>query len=255
MSNLSPSLYSNSSKSSNKRLWNGIAATSFLFFLFGNMFLFTACNSKPKAEEDNKSTPKIVYKKCPDENHPHKIDLGLPSGTLWACCNVDASKPEDYGGFYAWGETSVKSTYSTDNYKYKYYGSDVYIDIGDNICGTKYDVAHVKWGDSWQMPTKDQIKELLDNCEFEWTTVNGLGGCIFNSKSNGENIFIPAAGYHLSFNSSGPNNVGEAGYYWSGTRIDKISNVAYCLLFYSGVTDVHADFHGFVGCSVRPVAK
>ena len=108
---------------------------------------------------------------CLDENHPHIIDLGLPSGTKWACCNIGADVPEDFGGFYAWGETLEKSHYALDNYAYldEY---DQYFLLGEDIAGTAYDVSYVNWGDSWRMPTDEQIKELLDNCTCKWFLLN-----------------------------------------------------------------------------------
>ena len=100
---------------------------------------------------------------CPDGHHPHAIDLGLPSGTKWACCNVGASTPEGYGGYYAWGETSEKSYYYSSTYSY-YNSNTGYVNIGSDIAGTSYDVAHVHMGGSWRMPTHDQQMELMDYC-------------------------------------------------------------------------------------------
>ena len=126
----------------------------------------------------NDDTP-ISYPACPDGNHPHLIDLGLPSGTKWACCNVGATQPEEYGGYYAWGETEEKEVYSEDTYKYYQNGS--YVNIGSDISGTEYDVAHVNWGSDWVMPTHDEQMELLNNCTSEWTTLNGVNGRKFIS--------------------------------------------------------------------------
>lgn len=88
---------------------------------------------------------------CPDDNHPHMIDLGLPSGTKWACCNVGATKPEEYGGYYTWGETEEKSVYDWSTCKYwtdsngDGYADDYeFTNLGSDIAGTGYDVAHVK---------------------------------------------------------------------------------------------------------------
>ena len=94
------------------------------------------------------------YITCPDNHHPHLIDLGLPSGTKWACCNVGADTPEAYGGYYAWGETEEKSTYSWSNYIHCNGSRETVHDIGSDIAGTEYDVAHVKWGGSWVMPSR-----------------------------------------------------------------------------------------------------
>ena len=187
-------------------------------------------------EGDN--TPQS-YLSCPDENHPHMIDLGLPSGTKWACCNVGASKPEEYGGYYAWGETYTKDLYYYDDSGYQHiftdtilyengYNSwlnnDIVSDktyyyhlsyIGSNICGTKYDVAHVKWGNAWQMPTHDQMVELIDNVTFRSTNINGVNGGLFTSRVNGASIFLPYADcYERDYPAL---NKGYMGWYRTGT--------------------------------------
>ena len=141
---------------------------------------------------------------CPDVNHPHLIDLGLPSGTKWACCNVGASKPESYGGYFAWGETAEKNIYDYDNYIYDSYHEE--------ISSTIYDVAHVKWGGSWQLPTLAQFKELKDKCRYEWTSVNGVEGARFIGPS-GRSIFLPSAGWKDSEHYFS-NIEGAVGYYW-----------------------------------------
>ena len=141
---------------------------------------------------------------CPDDNHPHIIDLGLPSSTKWACCNVGADKPEAYGGYYAWGETEEKSTYTEMTYQYctgedtdgdGYYDSNIsYQSLGSDIANTEYDVAHVKWGGSWVMPSYDQQMELFSSCTYTWTSINGVSGEELTGP-NGCTIFFPAAGF------------------------------------------------------------
>ena len=151
---------------------------------------------------------------CPDDNHPHMIDLGLPSGVLWSCCNVGASAPEENGGYYSWGETEEKDSYGWD--KYEYYnsltGTNKY--LGDDIGGTEYDVAHVKWGGSWRMPKSDHFKELIDYCTYTWTQHNGINGTLVTGP-NGASIFMPAAGRSLG---DAAGQVGETGYYWTSTH-------------------------------------
>ena len=203
------------------------------------------------------ATPKIELKKevplCPDGNHPHMIDLGLPDGTKWACCNVGASSPEGYGGYYAWGETSEKSYYDWDTYQY-YNGNldypDCYIYIGDNISGTGYDAATANWGAPWRMPSLEQIKSLLDNCSSVLTQVNGVNGKKFTGP-NGNSIFLPAAGsrWRDSLYSEG-----SSGSYWSGTLSSSISNYACSLDFGSGGAYCIDDYRGY-GLSVRPVSE
>ena len=191
------------------------------------------------------------YKTCPDGNHPHLIDLGLPSGTKWACCNVDASKPEDYGGYYAWGETTMKSgEYSWKTYRHCDGTENSCHNLGSSICGTQYDVAHVKWGGNWQMPTEDQFKELLHKCnKVVWTTQNGVEGRMFTGP-NGRSIFLPAAGYR----GSSFDNAGSDGDYWSGAQSTSDARCAYELDFDSG----GAYWYGtgrYCGQSVRPVSR
>ena len=215
-------------------------------------------DSIQKAKSDsinNQPPPPASFKQCPDGNHPHQIDLGLPSGTKWACCNVGARTPEGDGGIYAWGETSEKSSQFMDNYKYfKGWKEDededecdrtpIFRNIGKSISGTKYDVAFVKWGGSWRMPTLNQIKELFNNCTSKETTVKGVSGLKFTSKSNGGSIFLPAA------ETTGGSDSGF-GYYWSGTQDPTDMNFAYDLNFYD---DVGSSIRSG-GLSVRPVAK
>ena len=185
------------------------------------------------------------------ENETHvAVDLGLPSGTKWATCNVGASKPEEYGGYYAWGETEEKEVYSQD--AYMYYKNGEYVNLGSDISGTKYDVAHVKWGGNWCMPTKDDIKELLDNCTSEWTTLNGVNGRKFTSNINGNSIFLPAAGYRWLGDLG---YAGENGYYWSSTQNPDYSDGAYYLYFYLGNARWRYYLDRFSGQSVRPVVR
>ncbi len=161
------------------------------------------CGEQKSFKTKDYSTP-AVYSTCPDDNHPHLIDLGLPSGTLWACCNVGADKPEAYGGYYAWGETKEKNMYTDVTYQYCtgvdfdegdgwYDEYDQYQDLGYDIAGTEYDVAHVLWGGSWVMPSADQFIELF-NSSSPWTEMNGVKGrFIFGSGFS--KIFLPAAGF------------------------------------------------------------
>lgn len=196
---------------------------------------------------------------CPNNNHPHEVDLGLPSSTKWACCNVGATNPEANGGYFAWGETEEKKVYNDVTYIYCT-GKDVngdglfigeneqYQNLGRSICGTHYDVAHVKWGGSWGMPTQDQYEELINNCNDELITINGVVGHKFISKKNGKCIFFPAAGERTSSLSE----VGIAGSYWLSTQpTDNGRWAQYFGWRYSGV-ELHATYRSR-GLSVRPV--
>ena len=179
------------------------------------------------------------------------IDLGLPSGTKWACCNVGADKPEEYGGYYAWGETEAKSTYDWSTYIHCDGSEKTCHTLGSDIAGTEYDVAHVKWGGTWVMPSRKQQDELRDNCAYEWTTVNGVKGGRFTSKKNGKSIFLPAAGGR---DDSDLNNAGSYGYYWSSAQDPSDTNYAYYLDFGSGRTDWSYGSRSY-GLSVRPVVR
>ena len=159
---------------------------------------------------------------CPDGNHPHAIDLGLPSGTKWACCNVGANSPAECGDYFAWGETSPKTAYLTSNYKW-YRGGDPHniskychnSDYGtvDNRTELELedDAAYVNWGPQWHMPSRDQSVELLNNCTSEWTIVNGIRGYLFKSKISNSAVFFPALGYYTM---KGVIGLGTDGVYW-----------------------------------------
>ena len=201
---------------------------------------------------------------CPDGNHPHAIDLGLPSGTKWACCNVGANTPTDCGDFFAWGETATKSSFTEYNYKW-YIGGDVHkitkycsnSDYGtvDNILGLELedDAAYVNWGPEWRMPGTSQINELLENCTSVWTKVNGMGGYLFKSNINNAAIFFPAAGW---YNNKGIFGYETDGSYWSRFNAYSVMpNLAFIIGFRYGnmgwlkVTN----FSRECGSTVRPV--
>lgn len=133
------------------------------------------------------------------------VDLGL--SVYWASCNVGADSPEDYGYYYAWGETKPKSSYTKDNYSYYDNNTQKYINIGENICGTNYDAATVNLGSDWRLPSKDEMLELINNCTWEWIQMKGVNGFKI-SANNGNSIFLPAAGKFLS----GPYHQGWTSY-------------------------------------------
>ena len=241
------------------------------------------------------------------------VDLGLPSGTLWASCNVGATKPEEYGLYFAWGETkgytsATSAGHSFDEANYKWckqtkledycatkYCNDillnaedtaaVLIELGvasveeadaktlqeklDYILADKLedlglaqndnkteldledDAAYVNWGSNWRMPSLDQIEELIDNCNWEWTTQNGIYGKKATSKTNGNSIFLPAAGGR---HGTSLYTAGEQGLYWSRTLYAYSSSGAYRLRFYSGSVGWYHSYR-YYGQSVRPVRR
>ena len=188
------------------------------------------------------------YLTCPDDHHPHMIDLGLPSGTKWACCNVDDNhskqSPTNYGSYYAFGETSEKSEYYWDTYIH----CDDY--LGNDIASTQYDVAHVQWGGSWVMPSLEQAQELINNCYSQWTSFNGIYGRSFTG-NNGGIIFLPAAGYRWYGSLY---NDGSYGDYWSSTQHPSYSSYAFGLYCVSG--SAYWDYSNrSSGHTVRPVSK
>ena len=189
------------------------------------------------------STPTVVTGEA--------IDLGLPSKTKWASCNVGATKPEEYGGYYAWGETEEKEVYYLSTYIHWDGSSSTFRNLGSDISGTDYDVAHVKWGGDWVMPTWDDFQELLDNCTSEWTTLNGVNGRKFTGP-NGNSIFLPATGYRWR---SDLFNAGLESHYWSSTPDWIDVDIAYNLYCLSG--NAFLDVHSIrcYGFSVRPVIR
>ena len=202
----------------------------------------------------------------PDPGNHEWVDLGLPSGTLWATCNVGANSPEEYGDYFAWGETEPKTTYNWSTYKYcnesnttmtKYcihssYGYNGFTD-GKTELEPEDDAATANWGSGWQMPSYDQIKELYnsDYTITEWTQLNGINGRKITSKSNGNSIFLPATGY-LSSESV---RIGSYGYYWSRSLNTNHSDYACDIRFYSGIIDTSDDGSRYYGQGVRPVRK
>ena len=187
------------------------------------------------------------------------VDLGL--SVKWATCNVGATKPEEYGGYYAWGETEEKDFYDWSTYKWCNGGYDtmtkycIYSDNGtvDNktVLDPEDDVVHVKWGGSWRMPTRAEQDELCANCTWTWTTQNGVNGYKVTSKTNGNSIFLPAAGLcdGTTLRYSGSNC-----YYWLSSLFDGSSRLAYYLDFSSGDYDWYGSYR-YYGFTVRPVSE
>ncbi len=213
------------------------------------------------------------------------VDLGLPSGLKWANMNIGATKPEDYGDYFAWGETETKASYYKDNSNYKFYktttttqdadGLDVITSGYTKYCSKSYkgcdgftdalttlelsdDVANAMLGGNWRMPTKADWQELKNNCTIEWRQLNGANGYKVTSP-NGKFIFLPAAGYRSSsyFNSDGHNNDSQ-GYYWSSSLTENDPSYAWYLWFNSDDFSVSNHTYGSKstrnnGCTIRAV--
>lgn len=191
------------------------------------------------------------------------VDLGLPSGTLWATCNMGASKPEDYGNYYAWGEIRPKAIYNWETYKYangdgnkltkycakKDYGNDGFTD-NLSILQNGDDAATTNWGSGWCTPSKAQWEELKNNTTHKWTMRNGKQGRLFTAK-NGQSVFLPAAGtcWDSEFY-----NAGSYGRYWSRSLYIGYPHSAWCLYF--DLEDWYMGYgNRYYGFSVRPVRE
>jgi hypothetical protein len=195
---------------------------------------------------------------APQDNHEY-VDLGLPSGTLWATCNLGANTPEQYGDYFAWGETAPKEVYTWETYKWcngtwdsltKYNFQNSYGTVDNkNELEPADDAAQANWGLSWQMPTKAQQDELSEHCNWQWTTMNGVNGYLGTGPS-GKTLFLPAAGY-----KDGTRIVseGEFGYYWSHSLFYGMSLYAYNQLFFSGSNPGWDKQDRSFGLSIRPV--
>lgn len=196
-------------------------------------------------------------------NHEY-VDLGLPSGTLWATCNIGASSPEQIGNYYAWGEITTKATYSYSNYLSCYDGTiatdadcgtdkDPLKDFSypnttsGSIASTQYDAANMLWGKSWAIPTHEHMLEIVNSCNFTTETINGVDGCRITGP-NGNSIFLPFTGYWQESSYRSP----TGGYYWSANSHPSSANNAYRMKFVSNYKEEH--YCGkFVGLPIRPV--
>lgn len=185
------------------------------------------------------------------------VDLGLPSGLKWRGWNVGASKPEEYGNYYAWAETSPKSNYSSSNYKYpatnlgdgmivyaKYDSTPIHGD-GKTVLEPEDDAASVNLGNGWRTPTFNEFKELRENCTWAWTTRNGVNGMLVTGP-NGKSIFLPGGGWYTNTTLTGKTTYGS---YWTATGS---GDIAHAVDFANGYVD-KAVLTRSDGRSVRPV--
>lgn len=188
------------------------------------------------------------------------VDLGLPSGTLWADRNVGADSPEAYGDYFAWGETEPKSIYEWSNYKWcngsyntmTKYCTDASYGTVDNktVLDLEDDAAYVNMGTEWRMPTYDEQKELNSKCTWTWTLQNGTRGYKVTGP-NGNSIFLPAAG---GCGSSGLSSTGSIGGYWSASLGESNPCSAWYLVFQSSYHRMRG-YYREDGHTVRAVAR
>ena len=223
------------------------------------------------------STDQYTYLYGPEKSFTTKdfmevaVDLGLPSGLIWASYNVGADKPEDYGDFYAWGETEpyYEEGYAWSNYKYCYGRSDMLTKYCNNanygyngftdkktILDPDDDVAYVRWGGGWRMPTVEEMNELNNaaNCTWTWTTINGVNGYRITSKKSGytdRSIFLPAAG---DYAGNDIYMVGESGLYWTSSLRNEDPRGGIDLQFNLDVHDTYGNGR-CLGRTVRPVFR
>jgi hypothetical protein len=234
------------------------------------LFVFTACEGL-----DFGSGKKPKYPVSGTHNGHDYVDLGLPSGLLWATCNIGAKHPEDYGYYFAWGETEPKDVYNWHTYKYAYLDTDTtfvltkYCDFPENgkdgFVDNKYvldpedDAAQVIWGGGWRMPTIYEIQELMDNCSIggfvdiagEGEYIYGDGTQVYDPFGDGdEYMFLPFAGYKINDVLYDEDTI-QVAYYWSNNLVSADR----------GGESVGADawgdswngFYRAVGLPIRPV--
>ena len=195
--------------------------------------------------EEYKIAKKIVIsqsKWVPTINGYEYVDLGLPSGLKWAAYNVGANSPEEYGDYYAWGEIETKDTYLDSN------SLTYYKNFTSNISyNPNYDVACKKWGASWYLPGRASFQELIDECEWEWTTMGGNNGYKVTGP-NGKSVFLPAAGYMTGSLLSAE---GEGCYYWTSSPYETYDYYRAYSLFDLRVDKADRSF----GRCIRPVSE
>ena len=212
-----------------------------------------ATNSEGTAYGENinfvtaEATPEDPY------NGHEYVDMGFTSGVKWATCNIGATTPEGYGEYFAWGEIATKELYESSNC------SSYYKDLGDISGNPEYDVATAKWGKGWRMPRLQDMYELVTQCQWIWSNVNGIDGFNVVSNINGNHIFLPASGWMCTMIEDGVLDQGEWGYYWTTTPYseeiegkENTNTKACCVTFSSGgfMTEYGMRRNGFV---VRPV--
>ncbi len=216
-----------------------------------------------------------VYDKCSENGYKagyvpaptdvQAVDLGLPSGLKWASCNVGAEKPEGYGFYYAWGEVLPKEDYSSawTTYKYangdekkltKYCTKESYGDNGftDNktTLDPEDDAAHVNWGGSWRMPTDAEWTELRTKCTWTKTTINDVSGFKVTSKTNGNSIFLPAAGNRVNTELR---NIGSDGKYGSASLYENDPSFTWYVYYFHNTDCGRGSSRRYYGQSIRPV--
>jgi hypothetical protein len=235
-----------------------ITSVAFLFAAFA----LGSC-SKDDEKEDNKKNVDDVEVNIID-GHEY-VDLDLPSGTLWATCNVGAEKPEEYGDYFAWGETKTKENYDWSTYKWcngseyeltKYCVSGRYGTVDNKTeLLPEDDAATANWGSNWCMPTVEQIEELYRYAKLENTTQNGVSGLKITGRTYGKSIFLPDCGWRDGTTIS---SAGSEGGYWSRSiNADPADHYAHDVAYahYSSSATIWAEDDRYRGFAIRPVCS
>ena len=223
-------------------------------------FALGSCSKDDENEENNK---KVDDKEVVNIVDGHEyVDLGLSSGTLWATCNVGANSPEEYGDYFAWGETEPnKDLYDWSTYKW-WNGSEFEPPIKYGVVanpGKEYnvielapedDAATANWGKGWCMPTLEQIEELHKYTKVESATQNGVSGLKITGRTNGKSIFLPHTGWR---DETGLNDVGSYGLYWSRSANANGHTLSYA--HGSSAYDIWSDEGRYMGLTIRPVCS
>jgi len=235
---------------------------TFMYLALVAMVFAAGCKNSPKNNAGNgeENAPAAQETTAATENDltgklngREWVDLGLPSGALWATCNVGAETPEEYGYLYAWAEIMTKEEYYFGTYKYiddvnsmtKYNASDFF-----DVLQPADDAAAANWGYGWRTPQVEEMRELADNCTHEWTTQNGVNGVLFKAK-NGNQIFLPAAGNICDGNEL--DGAGNIGFYWSSSLGPEYPDYAWYLYFSSDEFEMAHLYGRCCGFSVRPI--
>jgi hypothetical protein len=241
-----------------KKLFMAVIALMMTLSASAQFYIYFSDGTVAKVDSISMVAP---VEKPNSENGHDWVDLGLPSGLKWATCNVGANAPEEYGDYFAWGETQTKSTYVFNTYKWcngsydtqTKYCTDSYYGTVDNktVLDKEDDAAAVNWGGAWRMPTKAEQDELRQQCTWTWTTQNGVNGYTVTG-SNGNSIFLPAAGVR---GGSSLSYAGSRGDYWSSSLYTDHPGYAYELNFSSGYVGGYSSSYRGYGLSVRPVCQ
>ena len=219
---------------------------------YGNTALIGCFNSHGAEEA-------VLVSPCADDGNPNTtevsesptqgveaVDLGL--SVKWASCNIGATKPEEFGDYFAWGEVSPKKEYSVEN-------SLTYAKDLEDISGDpQYDAATANWGGDWRMPTLAEYKELREKCSWKWIKLNGVKGVCVKGP-NGNTIFLPATGVRGKLPVIKRNRSWAC--YWTSTPFESIPNVISVLDFdrWSSLFNTDTVSSRFYGRPIRPVSK